>query len=102
MRASTSNITAAVLTVVGAACGSPGEQQLSLFQSAVADRPGDADSHAWVAETARRLRRFGLVENETEAALEIDPCNSFAFRGLRVSSLPGHIGGCLPKQTHAM
>ena len=101
MRASISTITIAVLIVAAAGCGNPGEREstavsaasrsalelysqneldtaLSLFRSAVADHPGDADAHAWVAETARRLRQFGLVENETEAALEIDPCNSFA------------------------
>jgi tetratricopeptide (TPR) repeat protein len=101
MRVSTPAITIAVLTVSGAGCGNPGQQELreasealrpalelysqneldtalSLFQSAVAGHPGDADSHSWVAETARRLRQFGLVKEETEAALAIDPCNSFA------------------------
>ena len=101
MRASISTITIAVLIVAAAGCGNPGEREstavsaasrsalelysqneldtaLSLFQSAVAGHPADADSHAWVAETARRLRQFGLVKEETEAALAIDPCNSFA------------------------
>jgi tetratricopeptide (TPR) repeat protein len=101
MRVSTPTITIAVLTVAVAGCGNPGEQEsreasealrpalelysqneldtaLSLFQLAVVSHPSDVDSHVWVAETARRLRRFGLVKEATEAALAIDPCNSFA------------------------
>jgi len=46
---------------------SQNELDTALLRSAVAGHPGNADSYAWVAETARRLRQFGLVEHETEA-----------------------------------
>lgn len=54
------------------------EEALTLFQTAAARHPGDADVHAWVAETARRLWQFELVLQETRAALGIDSCHSFS------------------------
>lgn len=101
MRALISITTLTALATVQAGCGGASEQQvpessealtpalelyfqneldeaLPLFQAAVIAHPSDAVAHAWVAETARRLRQFDLVERETGAALEIDPCNSFA------------------------
>lgn len=50
---------------------------LPLFQAAAEANPGNPDTHAWVAETARRLRHFELVASETEAALAIDTCHGF-------------------------
>ena len=51
---------------------------LPLFQSVADAYPSEPDAHAWVAETARRMRRYDIVESEAQAALEIDDCNSFA------------------------
>ncbi|MDH3456726.1 MAG: hypothetical protein OER90_07765, partial [Gemmatimonadota bacterium] len=53
------------------------EDALPLFQEVADAEPQNADAHAWVAETARRLWEFDLVVNETQAALALDSCHSF-------------------------
>lgn len=53
------------------------DEALPLFQAAAVAQPANPDAHAWVAETARRLRQFELVASATRAALAIDPCHSF-------------------------
>ncbi len=54
------------------------DDALSLFEAAVADNPESPDAHAWLAETARRLRQYDLAEREANLALALDPCHSFA------------------------
>ncbi len=53
------------------------DEALPLFRGVAEAEPENPDAHAWVAETARRLRQFDLVASESQAALALDPCHSF-------------------------
>lgn len=53
------------------------EDALPHFQTAAADSP-DPDTHAWLAETLRRLDRYEEAERSARRALELSDCHSFA------------------------
>ncbi len=54
------------------------DQALPILEQAVDKDAGDADGHAWLAETYRRLGRTERAIEAARDALAIDPCHSFA------------------------
>lgn len=54
------------------------EKALPFLREAVRQEPLNADAHAWLAETLRRLRQHDEAVEEATQALVIDPCHSFA------------------------
>jgi len=54
------------------------EQALPLFEELVAQDRGSPESHAWLAETYRRLGKKVEAVNTARRALELDPRHSFA------------------------
>jgi tetratricopeptide (TPR) repeat protein len=50
-----------------------------LFADAVREDPGNAEAHAWLAETARRRGMYDEALSAARAALAIDSCNAFAL-----------------------
>ncbi len=53
-------------------------EALPLFEQAIAKLPGDAEAHAWLAETYRRLGRREEAVRLARRALALAPCQSFA------------------------
>ncbi|UCE19117.1 MAG: hypothetical protein JSV84_01865, partial [Gemmatimonadota bacterium] len=54
------------------------EQALPLLQRVASRQGNDAETHAWLAETCRRLRMKDNAVTTAMRALQLDPCNSFA------------------------
>ena len=54
------------------------EDALPLLEQAVAARENDAEAHAWLAETYRRLRAPDKAAELARKAIDLDPCSSFA------------------------
>ncbi|NUM64335.1 tetratricopeptide repeat protein [candidate division KSB1 bacterium] len=53
-------------------------EALPLFEQALSKMPSDAEAHAWLAETYRRLGRREEAVSLARRALALAPCNSFA------------------------
>jgi len=53
---------------------------LPLFEEIVSQRTNDAEAHAWLAETYRRLGMKDEAVRTASRALELEQCNSFAHR----------------------
>lgn len=64
------------------------EQALPLFERLVAQDKENAETHAWLAETYRRLGEKDEAVKTARRALEIDPCNSFAHTVIAEASNP--------------
>lgn len=58
------------------------ERSVLLFTAAARQQPGDAGRHAWLAEAARRTRRWDLAAREARRALQLDSCSSFGHEVL--------------------
>ena len=54
------------------------EQALPLFKELRDQHTSNAEIHAWLAETYRRLGMKNEAVKTAERALDLDPCNSFA------------------------
>jgi tetratricopeptide (TPR) repeat protein len=50
-----------------------------LFAAVAEKNAGNAEAHAWLAETARRTGRFDAARDAARAAIAIDSCNAFAL-----------------------
>src|SRR6185437_3769518 len=57
-------------------------EALPIFRAVAAREPNNADAHAWVAETARRLRDFERSAEAARTALRLAPCHAFAHNVL--------------------
>jgi tetratricopeptide (TPR) repeat protein len=57
-------------------------EALLIFRAVAAREPNNADAHAWVAETARRLRDFERSAEAARTALRLAPCHAFAHNVL--------------------
>lgn len=57
-------------------------EALPIFQAAAKREPNNADVHAWLAETARRLLEFDLSADEARTALRVASCHAFAHNVL--------------------
>ncbi len=53
-------------------------EALPLFEQAAAKNQSDAETHAWLAETYRRLGKRDEAVNLAKKAIALDPCQSFA------------------------
>ena len=53
-------------------------EALPLFEQAVAKNKNNAEAHAWLAETYRRLGKRDEAIKMARRAIALDPCNSFA------------------------
>ncbi len=53
-------------------------EALPLFEQALSKMPSDAEAHAWLAETYRRLGRREEAVSLARRALALTPCQSFA------------------------
>lgn len=53
-------------------------EALPLFEQAVAKNQSNAEAHAWLAETYRRLGKKDEAVKSANRALALDPCQSFA------------------------
>ncbi len=94
----TLNVATALALVLGAAalsgCGNEGEdlleeglrlyrqnklqEALPVLERAAEAREDDAEAHAWLAETYRRLDEPDKAAKAARTAIDLDPCNSFA------------------------
>lgn len=54
------------------------EEARPLLEGAVLQNPQNADAHAWLAETYRRLQQTDKAIGSARKALELDPGHSFA------------------------
>ncbi|NIO27664.1 MAG: hypothetical protein GTO29_03820 [Candidatus Latescibacteria bacterium] len=54
------------------------EEAISEFKLAAKEGISNADLHAWMAETYRRLEEFDDAEESARKALSLDPCHAFA------------------------
>ena len=50
-----------------------------LFAALAERRPRHAEAHAWLAETARRTRRYDEARDAALAAVALDSCSAFAL-----------------------
>lgn len=57
-------------------------EALPIFQAVATGEPNNADAHAWLAETARRLHEFERSAGAARAALRLTPCHAFAHNVL--------------------
>jgi len=57
-------------------------EALPIFQAVAAKEPSNADAHAWLAETARRLGKSDQAAEAARAALRLAPCHAFAHNVL--------------------
>ena len=64
------------------------QEALPLFERAVTESPSDATTHAWLAETYRRLGRTDDATAEAETATRLDSCNTFALTVMAELHLP--------------
>jgi len=64
------------------------DEALPLFEQLVANDNANAEYHAWLAETYRRLNRKPEAVTFARKALTLDPCNSFAHLVLAEASNP--------------
>lgn len=53
-------------------------EALPLFEQTVAKNKNNAEAHAWLAETYRRLEKKDEAVKMARRAIALDPCNSFA------------------------
>ncbi len=51
---------------------------LPFFERSARQRPRDAETQAWLAETCRRLGRFAAADSAARRALAVAPCHAFA------------------------
>jgi len=68
------------------------EEALPQFERAAAEQPGNAQIHAWVAETRRRSGNFNGAMDAARTALELDGCNSFAHTVIAAVYNPAYQG----------
>ncbi len=66
------------------------EMALPLLERAVAKQKDDADLHAWLAETYRRLGKKEEAVKEAGHALQLDSCHSFAHTVMAEASRRCH------------
>ncbi|MCK5571622.1 MAG: tetratricopeptide repeat protein [Bacteroidetes bacterium] len=64
------------------------EEALPLLEELVAREEKNAEEHIWLAETYRRLRRTEEAIEQARIALELEPCNSFAYTVMADASVP--------------
>jgi tetratricopeptide (TPR) repeat protein len=57
-------------------------EALPIFQAVAAKEPNNADAHAWLAETARRLHEFDRAAETARTVLRLAPCHAFAHNVL--------------------
>src|SRR6266702_3470865 len=57
-------------------------EALPILQAVAAKEPNNADAHAWLAETARRLHEFDRAVEAARTALRLAPCHAFAHNVL--------------------
>lgn len=54
------------------------EEALPLVEDAAENEPSNADAHAWLGETYRRLKQTEKAVSAARKAIAIEPCHSFA------------------------
>ena len=68
------------------------EAALPQFEQAAAEQPGNAQIHAWVAETRRRAGDVDGAMDAARTALELDECNGFAHTVIAAVYNPAYQG----------
>jgi len=68
------------------------KEALPLLKGAVESDPQNADAHAWLGETYRRLGQTEDAIKAARKAMELDPCHSFGHTVLASAYTPKSIG----------
>jgi tetratricopeptide (TPR) repeat protein len=68
------------------------DQAYPLFQRAAAQHAGNAEIHAWLAETARRTGRYDEARVAARTAVGLDSCHAFALGVLATLYQPIYSG----------
>ena len=71
------------------------EQALPLLQEVVSQHKNDAEAHAWLAETHRRLGNKVEAVETAGQAIALEPCHSFAHTVMAAACHPVPVGSNL-------